>query len=337
MRHLKRDLAAIIALASAAMPWAVTASDQKAAYPQRPVTLVIGFPPGGSADALAQLIARSMGETLGKKVIVQYKPGAGGNIGAEYVARAASDGYTVFLGGRPNTIHKTMYRTMKYDFARDLVPVGLVARVPFVMVSSAYTPIATIRDIVRLARTYPGALTCASPGAGTTAHLLCELLQQEMDLDMRHVPYSGGAQAITDVIGGRVDLYVSPVAGALPHIRAGKLRPIVVMSPERLPTLPDVPTLAEAGLSELSGLSELELGDWSGLVAPIGTPTYVVEILNRSINAALINPALHDPMARQAFATPQPPNTPMAFQELIAEETERWNGVLRMRNIKPLH
>ncbi|AOB33366.1 hypothetical protein AKI39_03305 [Bordetella sp. H567] len=319
---------------TAAAPWGAMAADQEAVYPQRPVALVIGFPPGGSADALARLLAHSMGEALGKKVIVQYKPGAGGNIGAEYVARATPDGYTVFLGGRPNTIHKSMYGTMKYDFARDLVPVGLVARLPFVMVSATHSPIATVQDVVRIARTYPGALSCASPGTGTTAHLLCELLQQEMDLDIRHVPYSGGAQALTDVMGGRIDIYIAPVAGTLPHIRAGKLRPIVAMSPRRIPAMAHVPTLDEAGVSELSGL---ELGDWSGLVAPAGTPPHVIAKLNRSINAALMDPALHDAMAQQAFATPLQPNTPAAFKELIVEETDRWNGILRMRNIKPLH
>lgn len=333
MHHLKRNLA-ILALASTTLPWGAMASDQDAVYPQRPITLVIGFPPGGSADALARLLAGSMSEALGQKVIVQYKPGAGSNLGAEYVAHAAPDGYTLFLGGRPNTIHKTMYGSMKYDFSRDLIPVGLAARLPFVMVSGIHGPVATLDDVVRIARTYPGALTCASPGTGTTSHLLCELLQQEMDIDIQHVPYSGGSPALTDVIGGRIDFYIAPLAGALPQLQAGQLRPIVTMSSRRIPTLPDVPTLEEAGVPQLSGL---ELGDWSGLVAPSGTPPHVVAKLNRSINAALLDPALRDALTRHAFTTPQPPNTPAAFKELIAEETDRWNQILQMRNIKPLH
>ncbi|CAM3586908.1 Tripartite tricarboxylate transporter substrate binding protein [Bordetella sputigena] len=332
MPHFKRDLAAF-ALASA-IPWAAMASSQESVYPDRPVSLVIGFPPGGSADALARLLAGPLGEALGQKVIVQYKPGAGGNVGAEYVVRAAPDGYTLFLGGRPNAIHKTMYGTMKYDFARDLVPVGLVARLPFVMVSGRHAPIASMQDVVRLARSYPGALTCASPGTGTTSHLLCELLQQEIGLNMQHVPYTGGIHALKDVMGGRIDMYISPVAGALPHIQADRLRPVVVMSPLRLATLPRVPTLTEAGVPQLSGL---ELGDWSGLVAPSGTPSHVVAKLNQSINAVLADPALHEAFARQGFAAPMQPNTPASFKAFIAEETERWNSVLRMRNIKPLH
>ncbi|ANN77164.1 Bug family tripartite tricarboxylate transporter substrate binding protein [Bordetella flabilis] len=333
MQFSRIDVAAF-ALFSATLPWGTMASNQEAAYPQRPLTLVIGFPAGGSADALARLIGRYMGEDLGQNVIVQYKPGAGGNIGAEYVARATPDGYTIFLGGRPNTIHKTMYGTMKYDFARDLVPVGLVARIPFIMVTRTQAPIAALQDVVRLGRAYPGALSCASAGVGTTSHLLCELLQQEVHIDMQHVPYNGGAQALTDVIGGRIDIYISTVAEALPHIRAGKLRPVVAMSAERIPTMPDVPTLGEAGVS---GLSALELGDWGGLLAPVGTPADVVTKLNCSINAALMGRGLRVAMAQWAFATPVQPNTPSAFKELVAAETERWNGVLRARNIVPLH
>jgi tripartite-type tricarboxylate transporter receptor subunit TctC len=332
--HLRKREFAALALASVTLSWGAMASDQEAVYPQRPVALVIGYPPGGGTDALARLLARYVGENLGQKMVVQYKPGAGGNIGAEYVARATPDGYTIFLGGRPNTIHKTMYGTMKYDFARDLVPVGLVARLPFVMVSGTHGPISTVQDIVRLARTYPGALSCASSGMGTTSHLLCELLQQEMGIDLQHVPYSGGAQALTDVMGGRIDIYIATVAETLPHIQAGKLRPVVAMSPLRIPAMPHVPTIDEAGVSELSGL---ELGDWGGLVAPAGTPPHVVAKFNRSINAALMDPALHNAMAQQGFATPLQPNTPTAFKELIAEETDRWNRILRMRNIKPLH
>ncbi|ANN79690.1 Bug family tripartite tricarboxylate transporter substrate binding protein [Bordetella flabilis] len=333
MHLFKRDLTALI-LASATLSWGAMASDQEAVYPQRPVTLVIGFPAGGNADALARLLARYMGPPLGQKVIVQYKPGAGGNIGAEYVARTTPDGYTIFLGARPHTIHKTMYGHMKYDFSRDLVPVGLVATVPFIMVTGTHTPIATVQDVVRIARTYPGVLRCASSGVGTTSHLLCELLQQELDIDIEHVPYNGGAQPLIDVMGGRIDIYISTVAEAQPHIQAGKLRPVVAMSSVRISAMPSVPTLDEAGVSELSGL---ELGGWSGLLVPAGTPPHVIAKLNQSINAALLDPNLHDAMAQLSFATPRQPNTPMAFKALIVEETERWNGVLRMRNIKPLH
>lgn len=332
--HLsKRNLAAVV-LAGATLPWGAMAADQESVYPQRPVALVIGFPPGGSADVLARLLARHMSEALGHKMVVQYKPGAGGNLGAEFVSRAEPDGYTIFLGGRPNTIHKAMYGTMKYDFASDLVPIGLVATIPFVMVTGADSAITSIQDIVRMARAYPGALSCASAGMGTTSHLLCELLQQEIHIDVQHVPYSGGAPALTDVMGGRVDIYISTVAEALSHIKAGKLRPVAVMSSTRISAMPDVPSLSEAGVPELSGL---QLGDWAGLVAPVGTPAHVVAKLNRSINGALTDRELNDAMTRHAFVAPEQPNTSMSFKEFIAEETNRWNGILRTRNIQPLH
>jgi tripartite-type tricarboxylate transporter receptor subunit TctC len=333
MHIYKRNLAAL-ALLSTALPWNAMASDQETEYPQRPVTLIVGYPPGGSADTLARLLSRHMEEALGQKLIIQYKPGAGSNIGAEYVARAMPDGYTIFLGARPNTIHKAMYGHMKYDFARDLVPVGLIATIPYVMVTGTNNAITTVQDVMKMSRAYPGTLSCASSGVGTTSHLLCELLQRAVDIDIRHVPYSGGVQALTDVIGGRIDVYVATVAESLPHIQAGKLRPVVAMSTLRTPTMPHVPTLDEAGVSELSGL---ELGAWCGLVAPAGTPPHVIAKLNQSINTALTDPALHDAMAQQAFSTPLQPNTPTAFQELITEETERWNGILQTRNIKPQH
>jgi tripartite-type tricarboxylate transporter receptor subunit TctC len=275
-----------------------------------------------------------MEDALGQKMIVQYKPGAGGNIGAEYVARATPDGYTVLLGTRAHTIHKTMYRSMKYDFSRDLVPVGLVATMQYAMVTSTQAPIATVQDVLRIARAHPGVMSCASSGLGTASHLLCELLQQEMDIDMQHVPYSGAAPALLDVMGGRIDLYIAEIAEALPHIQAGKLRPIVAMSARRIPAMPDVPTLEEAGVSQLS---RLELENWSGMLVPAGTPSHVVAKLSQTINAALMDPALHDAMSQQAFATPQQPNTPTAFKALIAEETDRWNRILQTRNIKPLH
>ncbi|WP_427185129.1 Bug family tripartite tricarboxylate transporter substrate binding protein [Bordetella bronchialis] len=330
MQFSRKNIVALT-LVSAALPWGATASDQEAAYPQRPVTLVIGYPPGGGADALARLLAQSMGESLGQKMIVQYKPGAAGNIGAEYVARTPPDGYTVFLGGRPNTIHKTMYERMKYDFSRDLVPVGLVATMPFIMVSGTHAPMATVQDLVRLAKTYPSALTCASDGVGTTSHLLCELLQQDMDIDMQHVPYHGAASALTDVMGGRVDITIVDVASAVSNIQAGKLRPIAVMSGMRVPEVPYVPTMEEAGIPGF------DLGAWCGLVVPAGTPPHVIVKLNQAINEALTDPALRDAMAKMSFATPPQPNTPTAFKELIAEETDRWTAILRSRNIKPLH
>jgi tripartite-type tricarboxylate transporter receptor subunit TctC len=331
MRICTRELAALALATTATLPWDAMGSDDEAVYPQRPITLVVGYPPGGSADALARLLARYMGEVLGQRMIIAHRPGATGNIGAESVARAAPDGYTLFLAERPNTIHKAIYGHTQYDFSRDLVPLALVATKPYVMVAGVHTPIATVQDLVGLARAYPGGLSCASSGVGSVPHLLCELLQQEVGIDMLHVPYQGGAPALRDVIGGRIDIQLATVAAARPHIQAGTLRPLAVMSSERIPALPDVPTIVE------SGVSSLALSGWSGLLAPTGTPTHVVAKLNQAINAVLMDPALHEAMALLAFAPPRQPNTAEAFRELIAQETKLWTAILRTHNIKPLH
>ncbi|CAM3556013.1 Tripartite tricarboxylate transporter substrate binding protein [Bordetella sputigena] len=333
MRVLCRKEVLAFALLSATVPMSVMAGDEdsKQAYPERPVTLVVGYPPGGTPDTLVRVLADYLEREMGQRLIVDYKPGAASNIGAQAVARSVPDGYTVFLSARPNTTHKVMYGNLDYDFARDLVPVGLLATAPYVMVVSADAPIASVGDLVQLARTYPGAMTCASSGIGSTPHLLCELLQQETDTAMLHIPYQGSAQALQDVAGGRVDMQITNVSGTLQQIQAGKLRPIAVMSSTRVSSLPQVPTIAEAGFPSLTSAA------WFGLMAPKGTPSYAIEKLNRSVNVAMMNPNLREAMAQLIYDLPPQPNTPTAFEDLIAEETQQWTALLHARNIKPLH
>jgi tripartite-type tricarboxylate transporter receptor subunit TctC len=329
MHLCKRELAAI-ALVGSAIPLGAFASDTETLYPQRPITLVIGFPPGGGADALARLLAAHMAEELGQDVIVDYRPGAAGNIGAKVVSRAKPDGYTIYLGARSNTIHKAMYPQLQYDFSRELVPIGLAATLPYVIVVGKHAPIATVQDIIALAKAYPGALTCASAGVGTSGHLLCEMLQQETGTKLAHVPYRGSAQAFVDVMGGRVDMHFGPLPAAVPHITEGSLRAIAAMSSQRLPALPHTPTIAEAGLPGLA------MEAWYGLMAPAGTPPQTVARLNESINAVLGKQDLQDSLIQLAYV-PAPRNTPEELAELIAQETEKWTTVLRDRNIQALH
>jgi tripartite-type tricarboxylate transporter receptor subunit TctC len=329
--QLYRSELGVLALLGSAIPFGVQAVDIETSYPQRPLTLVVGYPPGGSADGLARLVAKQMADELGHKVIIDYRPGAAGNIGAEAVARTSPDGYTMYLAGRPNTIHKVMYPDVKYDFTQDLAPIGLIATAPYVMVVDKHAPAASVEDIVSLAKAYPGGLTCASSGTGTTEHLLCELLQQETGIDLVHVPYRGSSAAFTDVMGGRVDIYITSLSAVLPHITAGNVRAVAMMSSQRVPALPQVPTIGEAGLPSLA------LGVWYGLMAPAGTPPYVVTRLNQTINSVLLDPSLREALTQRSYAVPSPPNTPDTLQHMIAEETERWTAVLRDRNIQALH
>jgi tripartite-type tricarboxylate transporter receptor subunit TctC len=307
------------------------ASDSEAVYPQRPITLVIGFPPGGESDALARILSTYMTEELGQRIIVDYRPGASGNIAAEAVSLKEADGYTIYLGGRPNTIHKVMYGHLKYDFSRDLAPIGQVALMPYVLVAGKHAPIMTVADVVKIAKAYPGALSCASTGVGTTSHLLCEMFQQENGIELQHVPYRGSAQALIDVIGGRVDVQVAAVPAALEHIKAGTLRPLAVMSSLRVAKIRDVPTMEEAGVPGLA------LDAWTGLMAPAGTPPHVIARLNRSVNAVLMNPDLREALANMGAAPPLQPNTPEGLKGLIADEIQRWTRILHVRNIRPLH
>jgi tripartite-type tricarboxylate transporter receptor subunit TctC len=330
MQFRKRDMIAL-ALASGTFPWGAIASDGETEYPQRAITLVIGYPPGGEADSLARLLSMHMSVDLGYKMLVDYRPGAAGNIGAETVSRRAPDGYTIYLASRPNTIHKVMYGHLNYDFSRDLVPIGLVATIPHVIVAGKHAQIHNLQDMIRLAKKFPGSLSCASTGIATTSHLLCEMLQQEAHIEMLHVPYRGSAAALTDVISGRVDVQVAALAAALPHINAGALKPIAVMTRLRVPAIRDVPTIEEAGLPGL------DLESWFGLVAPAGTPPDVIARLNRSINSVLMNADFQNGLVQRAYSAPLRPNTPSALKSLIVEETERWTAIVRSRNIKPLH
>jgi tripartite-type tricarboxylate transporter receptor subunit TctC len=270
-----------------------------------------------------------MAEELGQQMIVDYRPGAAGNIGAQAAARAEPDGYTIYLGARPNTIHKVMYENLQYDFARDLVPIGMIATMPYVLVTRTQGPIKQLQDLIALATAHPGAITCASSGVGTSDHLLCELFQQEAGVDMLHVPYRGNAQAIPDVIGGRVDTQFVPLPGALPHIRSGHLRGIAVMSRLRVAAIHHVPTIGELGMRGL------DLEAWYGLMAPTGTPPHAVARLNRSINAILTDLDFQKALMQLAYMPPLQPNTSGALADFISEETERWTAILRERNIKP--
>jgi tripartite-type tricarboxylate transporter receptor subunit TctC len=327
MYFCKREWAAAVLMGGLA--YVAASAAEPAPYPARPITLVAGYPPGAALDTLARLIAKHMADHIGQQVLIEYRPGAASNIAARSVARAAADGYTLFISGRPNTIHKLMYERLEYDFARDLVPVGLLATVPYAVLVAGHSPIVDIEDVIALALAHPDTLTCASAGIGTSGHLLCELFQQDTGTEILHVPYRGAAPAIRDLIAGRVDIQFAQLPTALPHIRTGLVRPIAILSQRRLAIAKDIPTMEEAGVPGLN------MDSWYGLMAPAGTPPHVVARLGDAVNAMLMNPDLQQVYMDLAYVPPLNRNTSQALRDLIAEETERWTTIIKKRNLKP--
>lgn len=303
------------------------AAESSGEYPARPITLIIGLPPGGGADSLVRQLAKHMAEDLGQPVVIDYRIGAAGNIGAMAVARSPADGYTLFLAGRSVTLHKKMYGHMNYDFAKDLVPVGMVVKMPYLLLIGKHVKATSLQDAMDLARERPGSLTCASTGIGTTNHLLCEALQEAAGIELLHLPYKGAAPALTDMVGGRADFMFTSLASAMPYLESGAVRCVAVMSSARLHELPDVPSIEEFGFMKAQG------NGWFSLVAPARTPSHVIHRLNRSLNNVLAQESVRETLASQGFVVPLSNNTPEALGTFMAEEAVKWTEVLDRRNI----
>jgi len=300
-------------------------------YPRRPITLILGSLPGAGADSLARQLARHMAEDLGQPVIVDYCPGAAGNIGAVAVARAPADGYTLYMASRPVTLHKKVYGYLNYDFAKDLRPVGMVAKMPFIVLMGHHVNANSILDAMDLARDRAGGLSCASTGIGTTTHLLCEALQEAVGVELLHLPYKGAAPALADMVGGQVDLMFTSLASAMPYLKFGAVRCVAVMSPTRLHELPDVPTIEELGLMLTEG------DGWFAIVAPARTPSHVILRLNRSLITVLARKDMREAMAAQGFIVPLSHNTPGALGMFMGEEAEKWAKALERLNVSSVH
>lgn len=310
------------ALLAAAPSWAAKP------YPERPVTLVVGYAAGGATDIVARLLAKSLAEELGQTVVVENKTGANSNIGAEIVSRAAPDGYTLYVGSIANTINRTLYSQLNYDFVKGFEPVGMLATIPNILVVNPKLPVKTVQEYIAYAKAHPGKLTCASSGSGSSIHLSCELFKMKTGTDILHVPYRGSGPAVADLLGGQVDSMFDNLPSSLPQVQAGKLRAIGVTSPQRLPAAPDAPTLAE------SGLPGFDVESWFGVVAPAGTPRAVVDRLNQAMNKALASPALQASYKQSGFFLPQSPNTPETFGKKIASEIDKWGAVVKSANLK---
>ena len=289
--------------------------------------MVVTFPPGGSADTVVRLLVPRLTDKLGQQVVVDNRPGAGGNIGLAVVAKAPADGYTVGVGAAGAlAANASLYAQMPFDVAKDFRPVTMLAAIPFVVVGHPSVGARTQRELLALAKSQPGRLSMAHGGNGTAMHLTSQLLQQMADVKFTEVPYKGSGPAALDVLAGQVPLAVVDLPAALAHLRAGKLVAFAVTSPQRLPQLPDVPTVAEAGLPGYDSTG------WFGVVAPAGTPDAVIERLNAEITAALNDASVVAAMRGQGVEPA--PSTAAAFGDYIRAETAKWAGVIRTANIK---
>src|SRR5262245_5743704 len=257
-------------------------------YPNRLVRMVVPYAAGGGVDIVARAVSQELAKRIGQPVVVENRAGAGSNIGSDAVAKAAPDGYTLLMASPANAINMSLYRKMPYDTQRDLAPVALVGAVPSVLVTNPDLPVKTVPELIALAKAKPGSLNYGSGGAGTSEHLAAEMFRSMAGIDLVHVPYKGGANAMTDVMGGQISLMFTNMLGALPHIRSGKLKAIAIADSRRSPALPDVPTFAE------SGFKDYEVLVWWGVMAPAKTPAPVIAYLNREIVVALGAPELKE-------------------------------------------
>ncbi len=315
-----------LALATGALAVPGTAA---AAYPDKPIRLIVPFPPGGATDVIGRVMAMRLTTALGQSVIVDNRGGASGNIGADAVAKAAPDGYTLLLGAvTSHSINATLEKaTIKYNFEKDLVPVAIVGSVPLVFVVHPSVPVRTLKELIAYAKSKPGELSFASSGAGGPQRLAGEMFKRAAGVDMMHVPYKGSGPAMTDLIGGQVLTMVETVPAALPHIKAGKLRPLAVTTAQRISMLPEVPTAGEAGLPGF------EVGSLFGILAPAGTPREIVARLNTEVLKLLALPEVKEQLLAQgAYAMS---TTPEQAAARIHQEVEMWAGVIREANVKP--
>jgi tripartite-type tricarboxylate transporter receptor subunit TctC len=317
MRALALGLALVLSLFSHAAA---------AQYPNRPVKLIVPFPPAGATDVVGRLVAAKLGDRLGQPVVVDNKPGAGGAIGSDLVAKSPADGYTLLIATTSTHSIGPTLQKLPYDPLQDFAPITHVANVPNVLVVSPTLPVGSVAELVALAKSKPGQLNFASSGVGTIVHLNAELFKLISGVDMVHVPYKGTALSIPDVASGNIAMLFDSRASVMPHIRSGKVKPIAINAPRRDAQLPDVPTLAEAGMPQFDRYT------WFGMFAPAGTPPEIVARLQREIVVALQAPDLLERFA--AVGAEPVGSTPQQFVERIRSDAARWAEVIRAANVK---
>jgi tripartite-type tricarboxylate transporter receptor subunit TctC len=322
----RRLLGGLLLAASALVPsLAPFTAHAQAPYPDRPVRLIVPYAPGGSADIAARLVADEWAKALGQALVIENRAGAGGNIGVDVVAKAAPDGYTVGLQTVSLAINPALFANMPFDTQKDLAPIGMVATSQHVLVVNPKLPAQNLRELIALAKSEPGKLNYGSAGPGSTFHMAAELFKALAQVDIAHVPYRGGGPALIDTISGQVDMSFPVLSAAQQQVQAGKLRALGVTGPRRSPLLPDVPTIAEAGVPGY------EFETWFMVFAPGGTPPAVIEKLNQALNRALATPTLSARMVREGF-DPQP-TTPAQARERLQREMPLWAKLVKERGI----
>ena len=296
-------------------------------YPNKPVRMVVPYAAAGPTDTLARIVANKFSELWGQQVIVDNRPGANSIVGTEIVARAQPDGYTLLVALPAFAINPTMYPKLSYDTLRDFAPVSMMGTAGYVIIVNPSLPVKSVKDLVTYAKARPGQLSFGSGGAGSPAHLAIELLKQKAGIDMEHVPYKGGAPALLDLVAGRIHVMANPIGSSMPFVKAGKLRAIAVSSEKRSRIIPDLPTVAEAGISGY------RVSTWYGIFAPAKTSSSVVQFIAKSLSAALADPEVDKRFT--AFAVEPVGDSPAAFSKFVREEIKDWGELIRSANIKP--
>jgi len=318
---LQRFGGLLLALAAAVVPWVAKSQS----YPAKPIHFIVPNPPGGGTDTFARLLASRLTDRLGWQIIVENRPGAGGNVGLDYAAKSMPDGYTIVIGETSNlAINPTLYAKLPYDAATSFAPIALIGRVPLILVVSAATPYDSVASLAQAAK--QRRMSYATAGNGTVGHLVAELWRREAGIELLHVPYKGAQPALTDVMSGQVDLFFASVPATTTLIKAGKLRALAVTSGERIPTVPDIPTLTE------SGYPELDLAAWYGILAPAGTPKEIVSVLNAQINAALADDTLRKRLESDSVIVRV--GSPDDFSSFMSSERELWARAVKQSGAK---
>ena len=317
MRLLSKVVFAIALACACAASFAQNEGD---AYPTRPIKWIVPYPPGGTTDLLARLMAQYLSDHLKQQVIVDNKPGGGNNIGTEMAIKAPADGYTIFLVNPANAINASLYKSLNFNFLADMAPVAGIIRVPNVMTVRKDFPAKTVQEFIDYGKKNPGKINMASSGTGTSVHLSGELFKTMAGVDMKHIPYKGAGPATSDLLGGQVDVIFDNMPSMMQHIKGGTVRALGVTSTQRSPALPDLPAIQEV-------VPGYEASAWFGVGAPKGTPAYAIARLNREVNAALADPAMRDRLA--ALGGVPIPGTPDQFWAIHRMETEKWAKVVK--------